>query len=158
MSSRLLKTGLAYETTKQFLAANEDVDLAITSYLTQHIFIMLSAEMQQEIYKIADERSQAIEDDSIKLFMSSTTKQLIRSVGKNDLAKYLAYFGNSAKEQFNKSLDDRSMTIYANALLKRHEIAHKGTCSATFSELEEAIKCADEVLVALAQAVKNRSE
>lgn len=154
MSSRLLKTGFAYDTTKQFLDAHRDVDFAISSYLTQHILILLSAEVQQEIYKIAEERSEAISDDSIKAFMSSTTKQLIRSVGKKDLAKYLAYFGGSIKDRFNEALGDRSITIYNSALDKRHEIAHKGTSNATFSELAEIIQCADEVLLALANAVK----
>lgn len=154
MSSRLLKTGFAYDTTKQFLASNSGVDFAISSYLTQHILILLSAEVQQEIYKIAEERSQAISDESIKAFMSSTTKQLIRSVGKKDLAKYLAYFGSTTKDRFNDALDHKSMTIYNSALDKRHEIAHKGTCNATFAELAEIIESADEVLIALANAVK----
>lgn len=158
MSTRLLKTSLAYQNTKQFLEAREGVDWEISSYLTQHILILLSAEMQQEIYRIADERSQAINDDSIKSFMSSTTKQLIRSVGKTDLTKFIGYFGQGAKDRFHESLNDRSVTIYSSALSKRHEIAHKGTCNATFAELEETIKCADEVLIALEKAMQKVEE
>ncbi|QVM98586.1 hypothetical protein JYG36_10620 [Pseudomonas sp. SORT22] len=144
---------MAYENTKQFLDGAADVGWEISSYLTQHILILLSAEVQQEIYKIADERSQVISDDSIKSFMSSTTKQLIRSVGKTDLSKFIGYFGQGAKDEFNRALDERAVTVYASALSKRHDIAHKGTCNATFAELEETIKCADQVLVALESAV-----
>lgn len=153
MVTRLLKTTLAYQNSKEFLDSRSDVDWEIKSYLTQHILILLSAEIQQEVYKIADERCQLVNDVSIKNFMSSTTKQLIRSVAKEDLAKFVNHFGADKKEAFNNLLDHRAVTVYGSALAKRHEIAHKGTCSATFGELAETIKCADNVLNALITAV-----
>lgn len=153
MPNRLLKTALAHESTKNFLSKANDTEGEVSAYLTHHILILLSAEIQQELYKIAEERSKKIDDPNIRNFISTSTKRLVRSVGKDDVANFAAYFGAPAKEKFNNLLDERTKMIYAGALTKRHEIAHKGSCNATFSELSEIISCSEKFLDALEASI-----
>lgn len=154
MSTRLLRTSAAIEDCEQHLATTGATGTAIESYLTQHILVLLCADMQQEIYRIVEERAKMVSDGRIESYVSLSCRRILRSVRKDEIATFVGMFGSSAKDQLNALVADSEVTIYNNAVSNRHDVAHKSGAQITFRELKSTATVAEKLLDAVEQAIQ----
>ena len=153
MKTLLLRTKVVIEDCESHLESTKSGGSEIENYLTQHIVIILCAEMQQEVYRILDERAGLSKDEGLCRFSAAAGQRILRSVRKDDLANFVEFFGKAAKDQFNSAVDDRDVTIYNNAVNIRHDIAHKSGGTVSFKDVKDAVVVAGNILEALKTAI-----
>jgi hypothetical protein len=142
----LPRTDLAIQECEQHLVETGALGSPVESYLTQHILVILCAEMQQEIYKLVKHRCSKNTDEYLAKFVETAQEKVLRSVQKAEIAGFLGHFGLSVKEQFNKSISESEISIYNNAVLSRHDVAHRMGSNTTFEELKSATEIAKRIL------------
>lgn len=118
----------------------------IESYLTQYLLVVLCADMQQEIYMLSERRASSAADNGLSSFVASSSRKILRSIGKSDIANYVGLFGAECKDRLNSQLTDAEVTIYNNAVSRRHEVAHNLGTQITFTEFKEAVRIAEKIL------------
>jgi len=153
MTELIRRTRAAIDDCEKHLESTESFGTEIESYLTQHLLVIFCAEMQQELYNLIDERANGIEDRGVKQFVSLSGRRVLRSVRKDEIANFLELWGADVKEKFNSILDDKDVTIYNNAVLSRHDIAHKHGVHVSFQEVKDAVGAADNILEAARIAI-----
>ena len=153
MCAALVRTRTAIESCEAHLVNTCSGGTDIESYLTQHILVLFCAEMQNEIYKILEERSTKSGDPDISVYVPASGKRILRSVAKVDIAKFFGMFGENVKTKINSVLDDAKITVYSNAVDNRHDVAHKHGVNVTFSELKNAVDAGDSLLAAIRAAL-----
>ena len=154
MDTRLLRTKAATEDCERHLNASGASGTEIESYLTQHILVILCAEMQQEIYRIAEVRAETSKDEDLVRYVSSSGRRILRSIKKDEIATFIGMFGVEAKDRLNALVNDADVTIYNNAVSNRHDVAHKHGTQITFTELKDATWVAERLLDAVEQSLK----
>lgn len=142
MSKLLLRTNAAIESCKLHLQESDSWNTEIESFLTQHILVMMCADVQQEIYKILEKRVGYSGDNEVKDFALASGKKILRSIGKSEVVGFVGNFGEGAKAYLNSHVDEREITLYNNAVKNRHDVAHKSGSNITFKELEEIVTAA----------------
>jgi len=147
----LLRTKNALKDCQEHLDATAASGTVIESYLTQHILVLLSADMQQAIYGLLDKKAEQVKQESMQLFISTAGKNLVRGVKKNAIAGFVNHFGKDAKEKFDIYLKDKEQEItrYGNAIGNRDSVAHKQGAQVTFSEIRKAVTAAELILSAV---------
>ncbi len=153
MSDPFIRTETAIEECEQHLKDSASLGSPIESYLTQHILVILCAEMQQAICQSIDTRATASGNASLTAFVGECARRVIRSLLKSELAGVVGMFGSSNKENFNNSLTDSEVYIYNNAVKERHTVAHVRSMNVTFAELRSALRAARKVLTAFQTAI-----
>lgn len=153
MAKVLLRTSAAIEDCESHLSTSGAYGTAIESYLTQHILILLCADIQQDIYRIAEMRADITGDREIVNYVSSTGKRVLRSVQKNEIAGFVGLFGSDAKEALDSLVNESEVTIYNAAVKNRHDVAHKQGVQITFRELKEIVLVAERLLEAVAKSL-----
>ena len=142
MGRVLLRTQLAFDNCCEHLNDTNSWGTEIESYLTQHVLVIMCAEVQQELYRVLEERAKQAGDEALKSYAIATCKRVLRSIGKGEVAGFVGYFGAEAKEYLNKNINDEEITLYNNAVAVRHDVAHKSGSNITFRELENTTKAA----------------
>ena len=158
MTKRLLRTRLAVENCHTHLDESSSWGSEIESYLTQHVLVIMCAEIQQELYAVLERRAGEASDEELKSFAVATGKKVLRSVGKKEIANFVGHFGSEAKELLNQIVDDKEITLYSNAISNRHDIAHKTGANVTFRELEDILKSASNLIDAVERAISTARE
>jgi len=154
MSALLLRTQTVIDECELFLDNHNGFGSPVESYLVQHGLVVLCADVQQEIYKLVQERAEKLPDTQISSFVYATSKRVLRSVRKDELATFVEFFGKTEKEKFNSLLDDCDVTRYNNAVSNRHDVAHKTGVQITFGELKLAKTAACKLLEAVTNAIQ----
>jgi hypothetical protein len=113
----------------------------------------MCADVQQEIYRIAEKRASAASDLALSSFVAASTKKVLRSVGKREIAAFVEMFGPECEGRLNSGIDDVEVTIYNNAVCFRHEVAHNQGSLITFAELKRAVAVAEKLITATAQSI-----
>jgi hypothetical protein len=155
MNAKLLKTQLAIDSCRQHLESSQAWGTDIESYLSQHILVVLCADIQQVLYTVLEERADAAKDIELKHFAVTTGKRVLRSVGKGEIANFVGFFGEEAKAYLNTNIDDREVTLYNNAVSSRHDIAHKTGSNITFRELSDILEAAKKIINAVESAISS---
>jgi hypothetical protein len=152
----LLRTKTALKECQDHLEATAARGTVIESYLTQHILVLFSADMQQAIYELLEKKSKQANQESMRLFISSAGKTLVRGVKKGTIAGFVNHFGADAKQKFDNCLRDKEpeMTLYGNAIDNRDSVAHKQGAQVTFSEIQQAVDVAELILSAVKSALE----
>ncbi len=153
MRKVLLRTHAAVEDCEKHLTASNAFGTEIESFLTQYLLVILCSDVQQEMYKLSEERAAVASDGGVSAFVSSAARRILRSVCKGDIAKYVAMFGNDCKDKLNSQLSDAEVTVYNNAVDDRHDVAHKNGALISFGELKNAVLVAEKLLRAAAYAL-----
>lgn len=153
MEKLLLRTQLAFNNCKDHLNVSSAWGSEIEAYLTQHVLVILCADVQQEIYKVVENRADMADDVALKLYAVATCKRVLRSIGKGEVAGFVGYFGSDAKDYLNHNIDDEDVTIYNNAVSSRHDVTHSSGTNVTFRELEEAISAARKIITVVSNAI-----
>ncbi|CCQ91194.1 hypothetical protein NITGR_590073 [Nitrospina gracilis 3/211] len=155
MKNHLIKTVTAISECEIHLRDANAEGSEIEVYLAQYLVVILSAEMQQQIYKIIREVIDSVDDKKIKSFASNAQEKLFRSVGKGEIAGYLGCFGKDRKDKFNSLLEDRDVSLYNNAIGERHRVAHSTANQLTLREIKDALISAEKVLSAVKIALQD---
>ncbi|MGC0836443.1 HEPN domain-containing protein [Pantoea agglomerans] len=148
-----IRTKAAIETCSIHLDATQSRNTEIESYLTQHILVIMCAEIQQEIYLALENRAHLNGDSELKNFAVASGKKILRSVSKKDIANFVGMFGARAKDHLNNNVDDAEVTLYNNAIAKRHDVAHNNGTNITFNELVKIINSAEKLILAIGCAI-----
>lgn len=151
-----IRTKAAIENCATHLDSTNTRNTEIESYLTQHILVILCAEIQQEIYLSLEARAHLNGDSELKNFAVASGKKILRSVGKKDIANFVGMFGTKAKDLLNETVDDSEVTLYNNAVSKRHDIAHNSGTNITFGELIDIVNSAEKLILAIGTAISLR--
>lgn len=151
----LEKTRLVIDECGEHLNSTGCMGSSIESYLTQHILVVLAADVQQALYDCIDSIGNQSKDDRVKAYLTNTRRNVIRDVSKDSIANLVKQFGTKQKSCFDKRLNgrDREITAYGNALDKRHKVAHTHGATVTFREIEKAYAAAIIILSALTEAL-----
>lgn len=158
MESRLLRTQLSVDSCRTHLEESEAWGSEVESYLTQHILVILCAEVQQEFYSILESRANESQDTELKNFALMTGKRVLRSIVKSEVTGFVGYFGSEAKEYLNQNVNDREITLYNNAVSNRNDVAHSSGSNITFREIDEILIAARNFIRVVEQAISlNRS-
>lgn len=153
MERLLLKTQLAFDNCKIHLDESNAWNTEIESYLTQHVLVIMCADVQQEIYKVVEKRVELADDSALKSFAVAACKRVLRSIGKSEVAGFVGQFGVDAKNYLNEQIDDAIVTVYNNAVANRHDVAHSGGSNITFRELESAIEAAKTLINVVSESI-----
>lgn len=146
MNAFLNRTRTVISDCEEHLKAMDMPGSPVESYLTQHILVVLCADVQEEIYKIVEEKSNNVPDVQVENFVNSATRKVFRSVMKRDISKLLEMFGPECKDALNESVNESIIGLYNNAVVNRHNIAHKQGAQVTFSETVKATDAAAALL------------
>lgn len=152
----LLRTKTALKECQEHLKATAASGTAIESYLTQHILVLLSADMQQAIYGLLEKKAEQVSEKSIRGYVSSTRKNIIREVTKSGITGFVSRFGTDARRKFDDCLKDKEQEIswYGNAIVNRDSVAHRQGAQVTFSEILQAVAAAELILSAVEIALE----
>ncbi len=142
MERLLLRTQLVFDNCQEHLERCNAWGTEIESYLTQHVLVIMCADVQQELYRTLEERAEHTGDAALKNYAIATCKRVLRSIGKSEVAGFVGYFGSDAKEYLNENINDEEITLYNNAVSGRHAIAHQGGSNITFRELRSVMEAA----------------
>jgi hypothetical protein len=153
MGNLLVRTMSGIEDCERHLASSGGLGTEIESYLTQYLLVVLCADIQQEIYRLSEKRALAANDAALSSYVSSSAPLVLRSVSKSDIAKFVGYFGVECKDKLNSSIDDADVTVFNNAVISRHNVAHKHGTNISFRELKEAASVAVKILEATARSL-----
>lgn len=149
----LLRTKAALEECKAHLDSTDSWNSEIESYLTQHVLIVLCADIQQSIYQILESRLDGSVDIELKNFAIATGKRCLRSVGKKEISGFLGFFSTDAKNYLNDNIADETVTLYSNAITSRHDVAHSSGTKITFMELQKVLEASVEFLSVVKDAI-----
>jgi|GEM_PF-4132515 len=152
----LLRTKTALKECQEHLEATASSGTSIESYLTQHVLVLFSADIQQAIYELLEKKAEQVDQVSMRLFISTAGKMLVRGVKKEAIAGFVNYFGTDAKEKFDIYLKDKEQEItrYGNAIGSRDSVAHRKGAQVTFSEILQAVTAAELILSAVEIALE----
>ncbi|MEM9400679.1 MAG: hypothetical protein AAF984_10765 [Verrucomicrobiota bacterium] len=153
METLLLRTQLAFDNCQEHLNTSGAWGTEIESYLTQHVLVILCADVQQEIYRTVEKRAETADDAALQNYAIATCKRVLRSIGKGEVSGFVGNFGPEAKEYLNSNMEDQEVTIYNNAVSGRHDVAHSTGANVTFRELEEAIGVARKMICVVSDAI-----
>jgi hypothetical protein len=153
METILLRTKAGIEDCARHLESSDAFGTEIESYLTQYLLVVLCADIQQEIYRLSEERASVAEDTALSSYVSSTARKVLRSVRKDEIATFVGMFGVESKKKLNSLIDDAEVTIFNNAVSNRHDVAHKHGSQITFQELRSAVLIAEKLLNAVDQCL-----
>lgn len=154
MAGLLQRTRLALDNCKEHLSSLPSQNPDVENYLTQHILVLLCAEVQQAIYSTLDDRTKITGDAEVQSFASFAGRRVVRGVEKTELAGFIGMFGEEKKNQFATLLAEEDVTIYGNAVSSRHKIAHNTQgANITFRELEKAVDAACKMINAAREAL-----
>ena len=153
MASILLRTQLAIDNCRGHLDSAEAWGSEIESYLTQHLLVILCADVQQAIYSVLEARADKASDVELKHFALNTGKRVLRSIGKSEIAGFVGYFGSEAKQYLNENVNEMEVTIYNNAVSNRHDVAHSLGSNITFRELADIMTAAINLIAVIESAI-----
>lgn len=151
----LVRTKLAIDECQKHLDDTKTNGTLIESFLTNHLLVLFSADMQQAIYECLDKKAEQANEDSLVEYVSSTRKNIIREVTKSGIAGFVNRFGSGAKQKFDGCLrgKEQEITRYGNAIENRDSIAHRQGAQVTFLEIKQAVDAAEIILSAVAIAL-----
>ena len=149
----LLRTKAALEECKAHLDMTGSWNSEIESYLTQHVLIVLCADIQQSIYQILESRLDGAVDIELKNFAIATGKRCLRSVGKKEVSGFLGFFSTDAKNYLNDNIAEETVSLYSNAITSRHDVAHSSGTKITFMELQKVLEASVEFLSVVNDAI-----
>ena len=157
MGKLLLRTKSAMKDCEKHLESSDSFGTEIESYLTQYLLVVLCAGIQQEIYQLSEERASVANDAALSAYVSASARRVLRSVGKEEIAKFVGMFGAETKAKLNSLVNEADVAVFNNAVNNRHEVAHKQGAQLTFRELKDAVLIAEKILSAIAQSLEMRS-
>lgn len=154
MERLLLRTNAAVQDCERHLASASAFGTEIESYLTQYLLVILIADVQQEMYRLSEHRASSANDPALVAYVSASSRKILRSVGKKEIAAFIEMFGPDCKARLNSMVVDSEISIYSNAVGNRHEVAHNQGSQITFGELKKAVIVAEKLVYAAGRSIE----
>jgi len=151
------RTETALEESERFLTDNQLMGNPVEAYLSQYLLISLCAEIQQAIYStVATHFSKSDASHKLDDYVSNSSKKILRSFEKNEIAGYLDHFGTATKDAFNEALTgcDQQIELYSGIVKSRHSVAHDGGCKKSFREIKAGLLAAEMIVNAVERALE----
>lgn len=152
MAEQLLRTSLAIESCEKHIKDELLSGSDIETFLSQYVVVLLCAEVQQSIYEIVEKLSSTFDID-IQNYLNNSSRKLLRSIRKDELANFISLFGTDKKKLFNSQLNDSEITYYNNAVEQRHRVAHSLNPKVTLLDVKYAYEAAGKMLTAFKNAL-----
>jgi len=152
----LPRTQKALEESEEHIDGTNTRGTTIEAFLTQYILILLSSEMESELHAVIEAKAEQLNQKDLREFIMNAGKSCIRGVKKEAIAQFLSCFGGTYQQDFNDSLilKEKEITIYGNAIIYRHSIAHRGGAQVTFNEIKAAVESAKIILSAVRSVLR----
>lgn len=154
MDKVLLRTRAVINDCEKHLESTGAFGSEIEFYLAQHILVILCADVQQEIYQIAESRAVIAGDNELVNYVISSGRRILRSVQKDEIASFIGLFGSQAKDKLNSLVNERDVTLYNNAVRSRHDVAHKLGAQITIGDLKNTATAATRLLEAVRESLE----
>lgn len=124
--------------------------------MTQHLLVLLAADMEQAIKECIKLKAKLGTNESIIEYVDSTLRRVIQGIQKESIAGIVGYFGVEAKKRFDEYLADKEQEVnrYGNAIRRRNNVAHSSGTQVTFGELKLAVKAAETIHLAVLCALE----
>lgn len=127
----------AVESCREHLDRSTAWGTEIEAYLTRYLLVLMCALFEEEIKRIAIDRSSRTGDSGLIAFVTSAVGQVFRSVRTSEIAGLLGRFGVEPKEKFQAEMQNaqRAETFFNNIVVNRHDTAHSSGANISFRDL-----------------------
>src|SRR5436853_519048 len=98
MSDPFIRTQTALNDCEQHLQDSGAIGSPIESYLTEYLLILMCADMQEAMYKVIEEWADRSGNPSLKEFIAASSRRVLRSVKKSEIAGFVGLFGSTHKD------------------------------------------------------------
>lgn len=153
MTNYLNRTIAVFDDCIRHIDSTKAEGSAVEAYLTQHLLVILCADIEIALHKLVEQRAQLSGDNKIAAYCLTAAKKVVRSVKKSDLADLLGSFDDSCRTAFNTNVDERDATSYGNVVTARHRVAHSSGAQMTLREFKAALAAAQNVLIAFEKSL-----
>lgn len=120
---------------------------AIENYLTQHLLIVLCAEIEELVCRYLSSRASKSKDLALEALVDSWAKKIVRSVRYEDLVGIIRVFGEEYEIKFKSMVDEPTISSYGLAVKKRHITAHSLLQNqVTMEECKKGINSAEKII------------
>ena len=114
------------------------MDVEVENLLTGSILILICSEFEREFKGLILDRCSSVSDESIRKYIEESIRNVLRSLGIDELSGLLGKFGPLHKKEFRRLLDENNMvkTMYNSILTNRNRVAHGEGSNATMREVK----------------------
>ena len=148
-----LRTVTALDETGRHLQATKAEGSPIESYLTQHILVLLAADIESALHEVVLRRCSSLQDEALREYIGNSLRHCMRSLKKEALVGFLGLFGAGVKVRFSAALPDEVVQTYGIALNGRNDVAHEDGASVSLVDLRRALESARNVLAEFERAL-----
>lgn len=151
---KLDRVEMTIEVCQRHLHSTRSYGSQIEDFLTQHLLIIIYAEIEKTIKEmiIAQDRDRC--SDDFQTFIQSCLNVTFRGMQSSEIAGLLKRFGTARKERFRELVDERAETDYNRIVGSRHDIAHGSGSNLTFQEAVEFYRRGLSVIESLSTALQ----
>lgn len=133
----------------EVMVAAQPDDAALSSFLAQHLAVVLYAEIEETVAKIIQDKLASHMNSELAEFLTVNMAGIIKRTPKSDINSLVKQFGAAVANRFNGELDDRLISFYGNAISARHDVGHRRGSNVTLPEMKTGISAAERILSAL---------
>ena len=114
------------------------MDFEVENLLAGSMLILICSEFERKFQGLILDRCSSVPDESIRSYIKESIRNVLRSLGIDELSGLLAKFGPMRKKEFRRRLDEnnRVKTMYGNILVNRNRVAHGEGGNATMREVK----------------------
>ena len=104
----------------------DSMDVKVENLLTGSMLILIYSEFEKEFKGLILDRCSSVSDESIRKYIEESIRNVLRSMGTDELSGLLGKFGPLHKKEFRRRLNKnhRAKTMYENILVNRNLVAH----------------------------------
>lgn len=144
---------MTIEACEEHLDSTSSYGSQIEAFLTQHLLIIICAEIEKEIKKMIMAQARDRCSDDFQTFIESCLNATFRSILSSEIAGLLKRFGTARKKRFLELVDKRASAKYDNIVRNRHNTAHGSGSNLTFREAVESYRAGLSVIESLSTAL-----
>ena len=102
------------------------------------MLILICSEFEREFKDLILDRCSSVSDESIRKYIEESIRNVLRSLGLDELSGLLGKFGPWHKKEFRRRLAENNMvkTMYGNILTNRNLVAHGEGSNPTMREVK----------------------
>ena len=116
----------------------DPMDSKVENLLTGSILILICSEFERKFKDLILDRCSSVSDESIRKYIEESIRNVLRSLGIDELSGLLGKFGPLHKKEFRRRLDENNTVkaMYGNILTNRNLVAHGEGSNATMREVK----------------------
>ena len=151
---KLNRVEMTIEVCQEHLHSTSSYGSQIEDFLTQHLLIIICAEIEKAIKEMIIAQARDRCSDDFQTFIESCLNAIFRSIKSSKIADLLKRFDTARRERFLELVDDRAKTAYNSIVVNRHSTAHGSGSNLTFREAVEFYRRGLSVIESLSTALQ----